>query len=75
MIMFKILNPKEFALGVFLDIDGAFDNASLGSMDVASGERRAVSMGWFKPCLGGLMPCFAVESFELRSGESVPGCS
>jgi hypothetical protein len=30
------LNQKEFALGVFLDIDGAFDNASFGSMDAAS---------------------------------------
>jgi hypothetical protein len=26
------LNQKEFALGVFLDIDGAFDNVSFGSM-------------------------------------------
>jgi hypothetical protein len=30
------LNQKEFVLGVFLDIDGAFDNASFGSMDAAS---------------------------------------
>jgi hypothetical protein len=30
------LNQKEFALGVFLDIDGLFDNASFGSMDAAS---------------------------------------
>jgi hypothetical protein len=30
------LIQKEFALGVFLDIDGAFDNASFGSMDAAS---------------------------------------
>jgi hypothetical protein len=30
------LNQREFALGVFLDIDGAFDNASFGSMDAAS---------------------------------------
>jgi hypothetical protein len=36
-------NQKEFALGVFLDIDGSFDNdnASFGAMDAASGERRA----------------------------------
>jgi hypothetical protein len=36
-------NQKEFALNVFLDIDGAFDNdnASFGVMDAASGERRA----------------------------------
>jgi hypothetical protein len=30
------LVQKEFALGVFLDIDGSFDNASFGSMDAAS---------------------------------------
>jgi hypothetical protein len=36
------LNQKEFALGVFLDIDEAFDNASLGSMDAASGEHGVV---------------------------------
>jgi hypothetical protein len=32
----------ESALGVFLDIDGAFDNASFGSMDAASGEHEVV---------------------------------
>jgi hypothetical protein len=33
----RSLNQKEFALGVFLDIDGAFDNVSFGSiMDAAS---------------------------------------
>jgi hypothetical protein len=52
---------------VFLDIDGAFDNASFGSMDAAS-------MELFQPCVGGLMPCFAVEAFELTSGEAVSGC-
>jgi hypothetical protein len=26
---------KQFALGVFLDIDGAFENVSFGSMDAA----------------------------------------
>jgi hypothetical protein len=36
------LNQKEFALGVFLDIDGAFDNASFGSMDAASNEHEVV---------------------------------
>jgi hypothetical protein len=36
------LNQKEFALGVFLDIDGALDNASFGSMDAASGEHGVV---------------------------------
>jgi hypothetical protein len=36
------LNHKEFALGVFLDIDGAFDNVSFGSMDATSGEYRVV---------------------------------
>jgi hypothetical protein len=46
-ILFKregSLNQKEFALGVFLDIDGAFDNASFGSMDAAaaSGEHGNV---------------------------------
>jgi hypothetical protein len=35
-------NQKEFSLGVFLDIDGAFDNASFGSMDGASGEHVVV---------------------------------
>jgi hypothetical protein len=30
------LNQNKFALGVFLDIDGAFDSASFGSMDAAS---------------------------------------
>jgi hypothetical protein len=36
------LNQKEFALGVFLDIDGAFDYASLGLMDAASGDHGVV---------------------------------
>jgi hypothetical protein len=36
------LNQKEFALGVFLDLDGAFENASFGSMDAASGEHGVV---------------------------------
>jgi hypothetical protein len=36
------LNQKEFALGVFLDIVGAFDNASFGSMDAARGEHGVV---------------------------------
>jgi hypothetical protein len=35
-------NQKEFALGVFLDICGAFDNASFGSIDAASGEHGVV---------------------------------
>jgi hypothetical protein len=35
-------NQKEFDLGVFLDMDGAFDNASFGSMDAASGEHGVV---------------------------------
>jgi hypothetical protein len=30
------------ALNVFLDIDGAFDNASFGSMDAANGELGVV---------------------------------
>jgi hypothetical protein len=30
------LNQNKFALGVFLDIDGAFDSASFGSIDAAS---------------------------------------
>jgi hypothetical protein len=47
------LNQKEFALGVFLDIDGAFD-ASFGSMDVASGEH-------------GVVLTLAVETFKLKS--------
>jgi hypothetical protein len=36
------LNQKEFVLGVFLDIDGAFDNASFDSIDAASGEHGVV---------------------------------
>jgi hypothetical protein len=36
------LNQKEFVLGVFLDIDGAFDNASFGSIDAASSEHGVV---------------------------------
>jgi hypothetical protein len=36
------LNQKQFALGVFLDIDGAFDNESFGSMDAANGEHGVV---------------------------------
>jgi hypothetical protein len=32
------LNQKEFALGVLLGIDGAFDNASFGLMGATSGE-------------------------------------
>jgi hypothetical protein len=37
----RSLNQKEFTLGVFLDIDGVFDNACFVSMDAASGKRRA----------------------------------
>jgi hypothetical protein len=36
------LNQKEFALGVFLDINGAFNNASFGSMNAESGEHGVV---------------------------------
>jgi hypothetical protein len=36
------LNQTELALGVFLDIDGAFDNASFGSMDAANGDHGVV---------------------------------
>jgi hypothetical protein len=36
------LNQKEFVLGVFLDINGAFDNASFRTMDAASGEHGVV---------------------------------
>jgi hypothetical protein len=32
------LNLKKLALSVFLDMDGAFDNAFFGSMDAASSE-------------------------------------
>jgi hypothetical protein len=53
----RSLNQIKFVLGVFLDIDRAFDIASFGSMHVAS-------MGFVKPCVYGLMPCFAVEAFE-----------
>jgi hypothetical protein len=36
------LNEKEFVLGVFMDINGAFDNAFFASMDAASGEHGVV---------------------------------
>jgi hypothetical protein len=36
------LNQKECALGMFLDIDRAFDYASLDSMDAASGDHGVV---------------------------------
>jgi hypothetical protein len=36
------LNQKKFALGVFLYIDGAFDNALFGSIDAVSGEYEVV---------------------------------
>jgi hypothetical protein len=36
------LNQKEFALDVFLDIDGTFDNVFFGSMDAVSGEHGVV---------------------------------
>jgi hypothetical protein len=48
------LNQKEFARGVFLDIDGAFDNVSFGSMDAASGEH-------------GVVLTLSVETFKLKS--------
>jgi hypothetical protein len=35
----------------------------------------AASMGLFLVCVGGLIPCFAVEAFELRSEEAVSGGS
>jgi hypothetical protein len=41
-ILFKRLSQKEFAVGVFLDIDRAFDNAFFGSMNAASGEYGVV---------------------------------
>jgi hypothetical protein len=56
----RSLNQK--ALVLFLDIDGAFDNASFGSMDAASGEHGVDAM-------------FAVKALELRSGEAVSGYS
>jgi hypothetical protein len=28
-------------------------------------------MGLFLPCVGGFMPCFAVEVFEMRSVEAL----
>jgi hypothetical protein len=34
------LNQKGVALRVFLDRDGAFDNASFGPMDATSGEHK-----------------------------------
>jgi hypothetical protein len=56
------LNEKEFSLGGFLDKDEAFDNASFGSMAAANGEH-------------GVVLTFAIEAFELRSGEVVSGCA
>jgi hypothetical protein len=47
------LNQKEFALDVFLDIDGTFDNVSFGSMDAVSGEHGVVLtlLKWFDAML------------------------
>jgi hypothetical protein len=36
------LNQKEFALGVFLDKVGAFENAFFGSINTASGKHVVV---------------------------------
>jgi hypothetical protein len=62
------LNQKEFVLGVFLDI-----NLIMRPLD--QWMQQAASMGLFLPCVGGLMPFFAVKAFKLRSGKSVSGYS
>jgi hypothetical protein len=45
-LVYKIdgsLAQKEFALGVFLDVEGAFDNTSFESMDDAASDHRVCS--------------------------------
>jgi hypothetical protein len=61
------LKQKEFALGVFLDMDGAFDNASFGSMDVASGEHGVVLT--LRRLIDAMLRCQSVR-VEIR-GSSV----
>jgi hypothetical protein len=62
-------NRKEFALGVFLDIDGAFDNASFGSMDAASGEHRVVLT--LRRWIETMLRCQSVRVDTWRSSVSV----
>jgi hypothetical protein len=61
------LNQKEFALSVFLDIDGALDNASFDSMNAASGKYRVVLTlrSWIDAML-----CYRSVQVEIR-GSSV----
>jgi hypothetical protein len=59
------LNQKEFALGVFLDIDGAFDNASFGSMYAASCEHGVVLA--FRRSIDAMLRCRSVR-VESRGG-------
>jgi hypothetical protein len=45
-LVYKIdgsLAEKEFALGVFLDVEGAFDNTSFDSMDDAASDHGVCS--------------------------------
>jgi hypothetical protein len=45
-LVYKIdgsLAEKEFALGVFLDVEGAFDNTSFDSMDDAASDHSVCS--------------------------------
>jgi hypothetical protein len=57
------LNQKEFVLGVFLDIDGAFDNASFESMDAASGEHGVVRT--LRKWIDAMLRCQSVQ-VEIR---------
>jgi hypothetical protein len=70
------LNQKEFALDVFLDIDGAFDNAAFGAMYAASGEHGVVLT--LRRWIDAMLRCRSVH-VEIR-GSSVRvfvnrGCS
>jgi hypothetical protein len=55
---------------VFLDIDGAVDNASFGSMDEASGEHEVILT--LRRWIDTMLRC---RSLKLRSEEAVSGCS
>jgi hypothetical protein len=62
-------NQKEFSLDVFLDIDGAFDNASFGSMDILtlrSDEIRGGSVRMLvnRGCLQGEV--LSLDIFNVR---------
>jgi hypothetical protein len=63
------LNQKEFALSVFLDIDGAFDKASFGSMNAASGKHGVVLT--LRRWINTMLRCRSVRVEIRRSSVSV----